>query len=109
MENLYESFVKIWEALSPEEQSASRTDMVQTIEKLGKRELLKPMLILDQLGDYLAINPLPAKESDFMAPGYLDYILARVCERMSNDEKLSCSREYVLEIWLSKTLYMSQP
>lgn len=105
MGNLYDSFAEMWDTLSLEERYSTREEFKALLVQHGKEDLLKPFLILEHLGEYLATNPLPIKEAKFNSPGYPEYICDRVCERMSNDEKMSCTREDILLLWLTKALY----
>lgn len=72
----------------------------------GKGELLKSMLVKEQLLDYLQTSPLHVDELDATSTMTgIDYICDRICERMSNVEQLTVSKEQVMLLWLTNQIY----
>lgn len=72
----------------------------------GKGDLVKSMLAQKHLTDYLLANPLdPDEDMDLNPHLHVDYICDRICERMSNEENISVTKQEVMLLWLTLNIY----
>jgi len=102
----FEKNVAGGKAFTSEERAAMEQEFRSLMIRFGKGELLKSMLLQEQLLDYLEANPLNVEDETDLNPHlHLDYICDRIVERMSNVEHLSVSKEQVLLFWLTNQIY----